>query len=151
MDTMTCRCPCGESGLEISGQPLMRILCHCTVCQSVYRKPFADVTVLKLSQAASADSLTLDFARHRAPPSVNRGVCPSCRCPVVALMPVFGRIGLAFVPAANFPSAQQLPEAAMHLFYHRRTADADDALPKFSGYWTSEWAFAKHLIPRLFA
>jgi hypothetical protein len=32
---------------------------------------------------------------------------------------------------------------AMHIFYHRRLADADDALLKHSGYFLSQLALVK--------
>lgn len=37
----------------------------------------------------------------------------------------------------------------MHIFYHRRVADAADALPKISGYWASELAVTKAIFRSL--
>ena len=40
-----CACLCGASRFAVDGDPIGRFLCHCTICQRVYRKPFADVTL----------------------------------------------------------------------------------------------------------
>ena len=40
-----CACLCGAIALRRrTGEPIGRFFCHCTICQTVYRKPFADVT-----------------------------------------------------------------------------------------------------------
>lgn len=73
-------------------------------------------------------------------PALNRGVCTACGSPVLALTPGPAAIGLAFVPARTFDDPSELPSATQHIFYDRRVADIDDALPKVSGYWRSELA-----------
>lgn len=34
-----------------------------------------------------------------------------------------------------------VPISAAYTFYDKRVADVDDALPKYEGYWASQWAF----------
>jgi hypothetical protein len=59
-------------------------------------------------------------------------------------------MGLAFVPAQNFPRAAELPAAGAHIFYDRRVADIEDNLPKFSGYWASEIHVTRSILAGLF-
>ena len=144
----TCSCPCGETRFELSGAPLLRFLCHCRVCQEVYRKPFADVVVVRDRQLLKPLDASLEFRRYRPPPSVLRSVCAACRNPVVARAPM---MGLAFMPTRNLPAEVPAPAPALHVFYHRRAADVEDELPKVSGYWASEWAVVRALFPALLA
>jgi hypothetical protein len=141
-----CSCACGHGYVEVSGSPVLRFKCHCTICQSVYGKPFADIVALRSNQVARPVSPVLQFRRHRLPPAVSRGTCSSCNKPVVGFLPLAPFFGLAFVPAENFPASVTLPEAALHTFYDRRVADVHDELPKISGYWTSQWAVSSRFM-----
>lgn len=132
-------CLCAERWVEVSGQPVLRFKCHCKSCQKVYGQPAADIVVVKSSQIRKPVDPLIQFARHRLPPSIRRGVCPACLKPVVAFLPLAPFFGLAFLPADNFPKNVVLPEPDFHLFYDRRVADIDDPLPKLSGYWASQW------------
>ena len=139
---MILRCSCGNASLELTSAPLVRFLCHCTICQAVYKAPYADATIVARGAVRSLDHV--DFKRHRSPPSLNRGTCNSCGEPVVGTLAT-----LAFIPARIFPQAELLPEPAMHIFYHSRVADVSDSLPKHSGYLASEWAVTKLAIRSL--
>lgn len=147
--TLKCACPCGKQTFEIQGSPVMRFLCHCEICQRVYRKPFADVVAVKASQVKKPLSDGILFAKHRSYPNVNRGVCVACNKPVVGFMPVAPFFGLSFIPAANFSDQSVLPPPSMHTFYHRRTQDVDDSISKVSGYWKSQLAVTQQFMSRL--
>ncbi len=41
----SCACSCGHSTFAVKGAPLLRFICHCEICQAIYKQPFADVTV----------------------------------------------------------------------------------------------------------
>lgn len=144
-----CACTCGAGHVEFSGSPVLRFKCHCTICQSVYGKPFADIVALRSNQVARPVSPVLRFRRHRLPPAVSRGTCPSCNKLVVGFLPLAPFFGLAFVPAENFLKSVNLPEAELHSFYDRRVADVDDELPKISGYWRSQWAVSRRFLGAL--
>jgi hypothetical protein len=148
---MNVSCLCSEQRVEVTGEPVLRFKCHCLICQKVYGKPFSDVVVVKSSQVSMPPDSSIEFTRHSLPPAVNRGVCPSCNKPVVAFLPLAPFFGLAFIAAENFPESVELPEPVVHLFYHRRIEDANDSLPKSSGYLGSQWAVARHLVPALLA
>ena len=135
-----CSCPCGETLFSVTGSPAIRFKCHCTICQAVYKKPYADVVAVKVSQVIKPLSPKIGFKKYRVPPALQRGTCPSCDNPVVAFLPVAPFFGLAFAPAVNFPEELKLPTVSMHTFYHRRVADIEDDLPKIQGYWSSQLA-----------
>lgn len=141
-----CSCNCGKSHVALSGEPVLRFKCHCLICQSVYKKPFADIVAVSTQQLVKPIDSAVEFAKHKLPPAVNRAVCPSCKAPVVALLPMLPTVGLAFIPAENFPDNAKLPEPAFHSFYHRRVADVNDSTLKISGYWASQWAVLKQFF-----
>jgi hypothetical protein len=44
-----------------------------------------------------------------------------------------------------------VPSPSAHIFYHRRIDEANDALPKFNGYWLSTIAVIRLIARGLFA
>jgi len=138
--TQRCACACGASGTHIHGASVARFLCHCTICQSLYKEPWADVMVFRANAITLPESHKLAFRRYRSLPALNRGVCTACGSPVIALTPGPSAIGLAFVPSRTFENPSELPPPTQHIFYDSRIADVDDPLPKISGYWRSEFA-----------
>lgn len=134
-----CSCACGACVVEVSGEPLARYICHCLICQSLFKDGYCDSTAWPAAAVRLLRGDQLNFSRHRKmPPAINRGICRKCDTPVVGMMRAAPFVSLAFVPAANFPSQTTLPRPFGHIFYHRRQQDVDDTLPKISGYWHSE-------------
>jgi hypothetical protein len=150
-DQTKCACLCGKTQFRIGAQPFARFYCHCAICQSLYAKPYADVSALwarALSPAAPSDVKT---ARYRRPPALDRSTCAHCGKPVYGVFMLGPLRTIAFVPSANIGIDFALPAPASHIFYHRRIADIDDGLPKYSGYWRSELAVSALLVRRAFA
>lgn len=143
MHELSCTCACGKVTVAVSSAPFARFICHCTICQSFYKAPFSDATVLWASGTRLNAPQNVLFKKHRGPPALSRGVCVSCGRPVIAYMSVASSPQLAFVPASNYPDSYKLPPPAIHIFYRSRIADALDNLPKYSGYWRSQWAAAQ--------
>ena len=137
-----CQCPCGESRFEIRGEPITRFYCHCTICQSQYKSPYVDVTLYKLDEVEVPEGL--DFKQLKRFMAVDRGFCPSCEKPVMAKMGE-GDKAYAFVSTRNYVSSDALPPPEMHVYYGTRVADIDDELPKYSNFFTSNWAFIKRM------
>jgi hypothetical protein len=145
----SCACPCGKSTFQISARPFARFYCHCTICQSLYKHPFADATMLWARDVALPDGHNILFKKYRSPPAISRGTCGSCGSPVVAFSG-FGASRLAFVAARNYSNPSVLPESAIHIFYHRRASEAADNLPKYSGYLRSEAAVMSLIVRGIF-
>jgi hypothetical protein len=143
---LKCACPCNTAKFTITGKPIARFYCHCQICQSLYRRPFADVTVWWNRHVVPPAESTVAFKRYRAPPALRRGTCRSCGLPVLGTLWLAPFVELAFVPARNIKARDSLPDASMHVFYHRRVKDIDDDLPKVSGYWPSELAVTRMVM-----
>lgn len=142
-----CACPCSEARFGIRARPFARFYCHCLICQKIYGKPFADVSVLWARDLIQAPPAQVKTARYRIPPALDRSTCIACGRPVHGVL-AFGPLRtFAFVPTANLVSVDP-PAPVAHIFYHRRVADIDDSLPKYSGYWRSEIATTTMLIRR---
>ena len=131
--TNDAQCPCGTSKFRLSKTPTRRFICHCTICQGVYRQPFADVTVMSAARVAIDTPETIEFGKYKEGPALDRGICKECNNPVVGFLPVMPFVRLAFVPCTNIQDQDALPDPAMHIYYDSRVADIDDALPKIEG------------------
>jgi hypothetical protein len=144
-----CSCLCGATRFAVKGEPIGRFFCHCTICQAVYQKPFADATFFWGRAIALPDKSAIEFRRFRSPPALNRGICPRCRNPAAAFM-ASGPLTVAFVPSQNFENPADLPKPGCHIFYERRVADIDDSSPKICGYWSSEAYVTRKILGALF-
>ncbi len=142
-----CHCPCDTNQFDISGAPMTRFFCHCTICQEKYQAPYADVVLFPLGGLALPESHSIRFGRYKRFGAIDRGMCSQCNQPVMAKAGEGGK-GLAFIAAHNITNAESLPAASMHVFYGTRVADAQDALPKYHHYFSSQFAFLKLLLTR---
>ncbi|MEP5569328.1 MAG: GFA family protein [Halioglobus sp.] len=142
--TQTCSCPCGASSFEVNAPPILRFYCHCKICQKLYQQPFADATVLKLSDVVLPESNNIEFNKYKKIAAIERGTCSQCHKPVIAIAGS-GDKGLAFVAAQNFSDKGILPDAKMHVFYGSRAADVSDDLPKYKGYLRSQFAVIRSM------
>lgn len=132
-------CECGCCQFEIRSQRLARFICHCTICQSYTGNAFGDVAVVRAGSVEVTGKENIAFRKYRLPPNISRGLCRSCGKPAIEYGG-FGPGKVALIPAANFAPDDHLPTPSMHIFYHRRKADSYDSLPKYSGYFRSEFA-----------
>ena len=152
---LTSRCECGANRLAALRPPILRFFCHCLVCQQVYQKPYADVSMFWARDVDCAPDAPIRFKRYRSPPAVRRGSCVHCHVPVLGLLSPLPGARLAFLPSRHFDESDALPSAAAHIFYHRRVHASRDGLAKYSGYWPSQWylmrAIARNLGERLSA
>ena len=143
--SQTCTCTCGTSKLIVTAKPLLRFICHCTICQAVFQRPYADVMVYWSGDVALQENHAIKFKKYRLPPAVNRGLCSACNAPMVGLLRLAPFVRLAFVAVSNYPDQAALPVANAHIFYHSRVADIENAVPKHNGYWRSQLAIASLL------
>ena len=139
----TCTCPCGSSSVIVRAKPHARFLCHCTICQACQAATaqpyYSDECVHWASEVMLPENHRIEFKTHKPlPPAYSRGKCSACGVPVVAFIHVAPFVRFAFVPSNNYPNQLALPAPMAHMFYHRRVADISDALPKYSGYWSSQ-------------
>lgn len=145
-----CQCPCGATRFTVTGKPLLRALCHCTICQSFNQSPYADITVFSNGQVDLPDNHPVEFKEYRKPPAVQRGKCAGCGNPAIEYLRLPILPDIVFVPSANFADQALLPAPSLHIFYDSRVADIQDDLPRYQGYWPSQAAFTRHLVKAAF-
>jgi hypothetical protein len=150
MINQDCACLCAASRFTVAGTPTGRFFCHCTICQKVYGKPFADVTYFWAASVTLPVNQPIEFRRYRPPPALRRGICAKCGNPVVGFLRLVPGLTLAFVPSQNFPRPAELPAPHRHIFYDRRVADIADSVPKLGGYWASEAYLTRTVLAGLF-
>lgn len=143
----SCQCPCGTTRYQIHGEPILRFYCHCTICQQQYASPYVDVSLFKLDDVHLPEDQNITYGRFKRFGAVDRGRCPSCDKPILSKMGK-GDNAFAFLAARNCANADDLPPADMHIFYGTRTADVDDALPKYNNFFSSRYAFIKRMIKK---
>lgn len=142
-------CSCGATQFDVQGAPLLRAFCHCEICQAFNQAPYADITLFRARDVQVPAEQLVDYKSWQPPGLVLRGQCKACGKPAIERMRLPGLPKMLIVPTANLQDASQIPGASLHIFYHRRHADADDKLPKYSGYLASQLGFMRHLIPAL--
>lgn len=141
----TASCSCGACRIELEEMPAFRFFCHCTICQSVYPGDYADATLMRASKVKVLTPETIVFAKHKIG-GLERGICKSCKHPVIAFMDGPMMPQLAFVPTAIFPGGTPIPKPARHIFYGTRVADVEDNVPKTEGERASMLALTPALL-----
>ena len=138
-------CSCGASRFQADGEPLFRILCHCTICQRFNSAPFADVLVFRAEDVSLPPPHAVSFETYKPPPNVQRGKCATCAQPTVVVfdLPVLPK--LVTVPRAMLGSDADVPSPVAHVHYDNRVSDAKDAYPKHRGFLRSQFAFLNYL------
>lgn len=143
------QCPCGATTFAVHGGPIIRAICHCEICQAFNSAPYADIAVFLSKNVELPEGSPVAFRTYRPPPAVQRGKCTACDKPAIEFLRIPPLPGFTIIPSVNFREAAFLPEPSLHIFYHRRVADIDDGLPKYSGYWRSQSALASRLVMSL--
>jgi hypothetical protein len=138
-------CDCGSTSFHSDGEPLFRILCHCTICQKFNGAPFADVLVIRAEDVTLPPPDAVNFETYKPPPNVQRGKCAACAQPAIEVFsaPVLPK--LVMVPRAMLRLDAQLPVPIAHIFYDKRVSDAKDTYPKHRGFLKSQLAFLNYL------
>ena len=145
------QCDCGTVKYEITGQPLVRGFCHCTICQAVNDASYADIMLYRGKDVKLPDNTLLAFNAEKFPPILQRGKCKACHKLSIEYFNVFPGVQLIVVPTGVIQDTAVIPDPSLHIFYHSRVADIDDPLPKYSGYLKSQMAFGKQLLSALVA
>ena len=143
------QCACGASSFTVSGPPVLRLICHCTICQEFNDAAFADVSIYTADNVNLPDNQPISFSTFKKPPAVQRGKCQKCGKPAIEFFHLPVMQDLVMIPSENIAKSVELPAPKVHIFYHRRIADINDALPKVSGPIRSQLAMGRCLLPGL--
>lgn len=143
-------CECGINKFSVKGKPLLRAICHCQFCQDFNKSEYGDFLIYRKEQVIFIDQSKSTYKSYKKPPIVKRGSCKQCGKPVLEYLqaPLFPK--LVFIPAENHSQQEPLLQPSLHMFYHRRIRDAEDQIPKYSGYLLSEMNFMGRLISKLY-
>ncbi len=138
-------CTCGATEFQTDGEPLFRVLCHCTICQRFNSAPFADVLIFRAGDISLPPPDSVHFQTYKPPPNVKRGKCAECAQPAIEvfIVPLFPK--LVMVPTPMFSEEAALPAPKAHIFYDKRVSEAKDTYPKHRGFLRSQLAFMKYL------
>lgn len=142
-------CTCRRVQFRATGKPLFRAYCHCTICQSFNNADFADILVMRSRDVSVKGRESVVFKVHRNPPLLKRGRCSDCGGVAIEEMSIPLLPKLTIIPLQTLDQPTDPPLAQFHMFYHRRDVDVDDALPKHSGYVSSQMRFSRTLLREL--
>jgi len=140
------QCSCGLTSFGVSGPPLMRIYCHCSLCQKFTNADFADVSVFYTKQVGAVDESKVNFKFYKKPQLVSRGTCIQCNRATIETINIPLMPKLITFPSENIMQRNLLPEPSMHIFYDKRVEDHTDSLPKYHGFLSSQLNFGSKLI-----
>jgi len=143
------QCECGKTTFVIRGRPLLRIFCHCTICQEFNQAAYADVTIFFSKDVQLYDRSQVAFKKYKSPPAVDRGKCLACEKPAIEFSELPVVPSLTIIPSANIPAGECLPEPAAHIYYHRRVRDVADQYQKYSGVFKSQMFLNRKLLPNM--
>jgi hypothetical protein len=147
------QCDCGTCVIEIKKAPTVRLNCHCTICQAFTGVAYSDVMVVPAEQAVIKNEDWITYKKFRKyrfpPPNLARGRCRNCGKAFVETWGFGSRHVLLFVRYVCFEHPEGFPPPEAHMFYEHRVKDADDNVPKYEGYFPSEWAMAKMIVHAL--
>lgn len=144
-----CECQCGEVNYQVTGKPLLRAICHCTICQAANKGAYSDIALFRWRDVIQPTEGAVDYRTAKFPPILQRGYCRACQQLSIEYLQLFPIPKTIFVPVKLIADKSIVPAPSLHIFYDKRAADIDDSLPKYQGYLASQLAFAKHLIPAL--
>ena len=142
-------CSCGEMKFNVSGEPLLRAFCHCTICQAFNQAPYADITLFRSRDVIMPKEGSVEFKAYKFPPLIHRGKCVSCGKAAIEYLQAFPMSKIIIVPSNNIDDKTFIPEPSVHIFYDTRVSDIQDELPKYSGYLKSQLALGHKLMASL--
>lgn len=132
MQTISGQCECGQSRFHLSRLPTRRFICHCSICRAVYKSGYSDFMVTSSKTVNVMAGSPIVYSKYKRPPALDRRICQSCECPVMSYLTLLPGMTLAFVPTYSLGDAD-VPEPSMHIYYHSRTDDVKNNIPKISG------------------
>ncbi|WP_170790750.1 GFA family protein [Ruegeria lacuscaerulensis] len=143
-------CSCGQVHFKTQGRPLFRAICHCTICQRFNDAEYGDILLFRAADVDQAGCGEIVYESLKQPPLLARGRCTACGNPALEKLnvPLFPK--LILVPSARIVEQADLPSPDFHIFYNHRVREAQDDLPKSSGYLPSQARFTIHLLRGLF-
>ena len=131
MDQYQIECDCGSIKMTLSGEPIVRGICHCEDCRDLLKIPYHSVTAWDKERASiDAGNDTLTEFKHPTK-RMSRFFCASCGETMFNSNAKDWRVVSQLLIRKNYGG--ELPEALqpkLHFYYASRIVDIDDDLPK---------------------
>jgi len=139
-------CCCGAIKVQIKPVPLVRLFCHCSICQSISNKGYADDIILLAKDVTVENSASVIYKKHTSFFPIHRGECKYCKSPVISFSSLIPFVKLAITPTCFYSAQTQLPNSAAHVFYRHNKISINDPLPKYNDYLSSQINTIKYVL-----
>lgn len=116
-------CLCGDIEIELSGEPMVQLYCHCDDCQRVHGAACAPVAIYRASDVKVVRGAPREWRLVSTP----RQFCPNCGTRLL----VQGSESLCAVNAYLLPPGAFRP--ALHVYCKFAPLPVADALPHYAG------------------
>jgi hypothetical protein len=116
-------CPCGDIGIELSGEPVVQLYCHCDDCQRAHGAACAPVAIYRAGDV----NVVRGEPREWRLVSTPRHFCPNCGTRLFVL----GSESLCAVNAYLLPPGAFRP--ALHIYCKFAPLPVADGLPHYAG------------------
>ena len=116
-------CPCGDIEIELSGEPVVQLYCHCDDCQRVHGAACAPVAIYRASDVKVLRGEPREWRLVSTP----RQFCPNCGTRLF----LQGSDSLCAVNAYLLPPGTFRP--ALHIYCKFAPLPVADALPHYAG------------------
>jgi len=144
MGSDICRCSCGHIEFHVKEQPLIRIYCHCNICQSFNKADFADVLIYDNKAITEPAEGMVAYKSYKDKSPILRGKCPHCDNPILEKTISGGKFWI--IPRSAFKDKDDFPTPVAHMFYETRRADIDDDIAKYKSGIFGNLMVARHVI-----
>jgi hypothetical protein len=128
MSSYKAGCICGAVELEITGEPAVQALCHCSSCRGWLSAP-VHAAALWPSPSVKVTRGAGNMGLFKRTESSHRQFCKSCGAAVLVGHP---GIGMTDVPAGSVKGLHYVP--TVHVHYGEKVMSIRDGLPKFRDF-----------------
>jgi len=125
MSMIQVQCPCGDVKMELSGEPLAQVFCHCDDCRKAHGAAYVPVAIYPEASV----KVTSGAPTHWAIKTTRRVTCGRCGTRLYQEPPGYGFRG---VNATLLPPGQF--KAALHQQCQHAVAPVRDELPHFKAF-----------------
>ncbi len=130
-DQYQIQCDCGSVKFSLSGEPVVRGVCHCEDCRELLKIPYHSVTAWQQDQVDVVDSAGALQAYQHPTKRMQRFFCGNCGETLFNSNAKDWRVVSQLLIRKCY--GNELPAALspkMHFFYRERIVDIADELPK---------------------
>jgi hypothetical protein len=125
MTTTTIQCNCGAVRMELIGEPLAQLYCHCDDCQAMQSAAYVPAVLYRIADTRIVSGEPSMWTLRRTP----RATCRVCGTPMYSEPPGLGMLGIR---AHLLPKGMFKPTFHMNCQY--AMLPVKDDLPHYKGF-----------------